>query len=155
MAIEQGLLQLVASDSGVQALVPNDAAGNPQLYFILAPKGSVVPYIVLSRVATTDVYTTAGATGLRAALFQIDCYATSYYASRAISLAVREVLQSFSGNLPDTDKTVVAAVFIEKDWDFPYEEGAKGFVYRALLQFRIWTNDDSYVDTTVVRGGNF
>jgi hypothetical protein len=47
------------------------------------------------------------------------------------------LLESYMGNLPDTDATPVSAVLTEKDWDMPYEEGGKGFVYRALLEFRI------------------
>jgi len=139
MAIEQGLFQLITSDSNVNAFVGASA------YWILAPKGAIVPYIVLSRVATTDVYDTNGATGFRGALFQVDCYATDYYTSRSIALAVRSLLESYAGNLPDTDETAVTAVFTEKDWDMPFEEGSgKGFVYRALLQFRIFHYDNSF-----------
>lgn len=130
--IEQGLYELINADESIDALING-------VYWILAPKGAVVPYIVLSRVTTADVYTTAGATGTRSALFQVDCYATDYYTSRSIALAVRQLLESYKGTLPDADSTVVAAVFTEKDWDLNFEEGAsKGFVYRALLQFRVW-----------------
>jgi hypothetical protein len=147
--IEQGLYQLIESESAIDALING-------VYWILAPKGAVVPYIVLSRVATSDVYTTAGATGMRAALFQVDCYATDYYTSKAIALAVRQLLESYQGNLPDDDATAVTAVLTEKDWDLPYEEGSsKGFVYRALLQFRIWYYDESFVMVDFVEGGTF
>jgi hypothetical protein len=153
--IEQGLLQYVGSDSAVKSLVPNDAAGNPQIYWILAPKGAVLPYIVMSRIATGDMYTTKGATGFRDGLFQVDSYASTFYTARAIALAVRKVLQSFQGNLPDADSTAVNAVFTEKDWDVPYEEGGKGFVFRALLQFRVWYYDASTEITDVLQGAQF
>ena len=147
MAIEQGLLQLLTSDTDV-----NDLVGT-KVYWILAPKGAAVPYVVLSRVTTNDVYDMNGATGFRNGLFQVDCYATDYYTSRAISLAVRQILESFIGNLPDTATTAVAAVFTEKDWDMPYEEGSKGFVYRALLQFRIHHYDASFLIPTNENNG--
>ena len=127
--IEKGLLQLVASDSGVSTLV------NGKVYWILAPKGSAVPYVVLSRVTTKDSYDMVGDTGLREGLFQADCYATDYYGSRAISKAVWNLLKSYRGTLPDSTK--VQATFLDKDWDMPYQEGARGFVYRALLHFRV------------------
>jgi hypothetical protein len=130
--IEQGLYQLITADSSITSL----ATGG--VYWILAPKGAIVPYIVLNRVATTDTHTVDGAIGLRGALFQVDCYATTYYAARAISVAVRSLIGSYTGNLPDTDSTDVDGIFTEKDWDMPYEEGAKGFVFRALLEFRVW-----------------
>ena len=134
--IEQGLLQYITANAGVQALVAK------KVYWVLAPKGSsaaaVLPYIILSRVTTKDFYTTQGATQTREALFQVDCYATDFYGSRAIAHAVRSLLEGFKGTLPDVDSTVVQAIFIDKDWDMPYQEGGpKGFVYRALLQFRI------------------
>jgi hypothetical protein len=153
--VEQGLYQLIESDGDIDALVNG-------VYWILAPKGAVVPYIVLSRVATTDVYTMNGATGTRSALFQVDCYATDFYTSRSIALAVRELLESYRGNLPDVNATAVAAVLTAKDWDMPYEEGSgKGFVYRALLQFRVWYYDTAVSVapapdlTTVIEGGKF
>jgi hypothetical protein len=153
--VEQGLYQLIESDGDIDALANG-------VYWILAPKGAVVPYIVLSRVATTDVYTMNGATGTRSALFQVDCYATDFYTSRSIALAVRELLESYRGNLPDVNATAVAAVLTEKDWDMPYEEGSgKGFVYRALLQFRVWYYDTAVSVapapdlTTVIEGGKF
>ena len=138
MAIEQGLYTLLTQDPGVSALVGN------KVYWILAPKGAVLPYIVVGRVATGDTYTMDGATGLRDGLFQIDCYATTFYASRQIALAARVLLESYTGNLPDVNATPVTAVFTEKDFDFPYEEGGLGFVFRALLQFRIWHQDTAY-----------
>ena len=129
--IEHGLLQLVAQDSGVSALV------GAKVYWILAPKGAVVPYVVLSRVVTKNFYDMTGATGLQEGLFQIDCYATDFYASRAISKAVRDLLKSYRGTLPEMDNTRLQAAFIDKDWDLPYQEGSKGFVYRAMLHVRV------------------
>jgi Protein of unknown function (DUF3168) len=155
MAIEQGLYALLTQDPGVSALV------STSVYWILAPKGASLPYVVLNRVATNDVYDEDGASGFRNALFQIDCYATSFYPARAISLAVRTLLESYRGNLPDVNATPVSAVITEKDWDMPFEEGGKGFVYRALLAFRIHHYDTSLPVSTpsnpeaVIDGGTF
>jgi hypothetical protein len=154
MAVEQGIYELVNADSGITALANG-------VYWVLAPKGAVVPYLVLSRVATGDTYTMDGSTGFRDGLFQVDCFATDYYTSRSISLAVRQLLESYRGNLPDANSTAVCGVFTEKDWDMPYEEGAKGFVYRALLQFRVWYYDSAVSIAagpdlaTVIDGGSF
>ena|SRR5437763_5061086 len=130
--IEQGLFQLVTADSGVSALVGN------KMYWVLAPKGGVIPYIVATRVATSDIYTMAGTTSLRNTLIHLNCFATDYYSSRAIAKAVRNVLQNYHGTLPDTNATVTKAVFTEMDYDQQYEEGGKGFVFQAMLEFRMW-----------------
>lgn len=110
------------------------------VYWILAPKTSVLPFVVLSRVTTNDAYTTDGPTGFREGIFQVDCYAGTYYQAQQIADAVREALWNYTGTLSDTDSTVVNAVMLSKDWDMPYEEGAApvGFIYRKLLEFRIW-----------------
>lgn len=129
--LEKGLYQLVTQDSGVSALV------GTSVFFILAPKGTPLPFIVISRVTTSDCYDMDGATGFREGLFQFDCYASDFYTSRAISLAVRQLFENYRGILPGTDPVSVSAVITDKDWDMPYEEGGKGFVYRALLEFRI------------------
>jgi hypothetical protein len=135
--MEKGLYMLIAQDSGVAALVNN------RVYFILQPKGTGVPSVVLSLVATKDLYDTTGCTGLREALWQVDAYAADYYSCRATSRAVRLLLESFTGNLPDADATQVIAAFIEKDWDMPYESGGKGFVFRSLLEVRLHYYDTS------------
>jgi len=139
--IENGLFQLVTSNPAIQAAVGVDANGVGKGYWILAPQGASLPMLVFSRVGTTDYYAMAGATGLREGLFQIVCYSTSYYGSRAVAETVRKLLQDYIGTLPDTDATVVNAVFIEKDFDDRYEEGSKGFIYGAYLQFRVWFYD--------------
>lgn len=141
MGIEQGLFQLVQSNGALASLVL--MTNGKGVYWILAPKGAAIPMIVLSRAATTDEYTYAGATGFRNSIFQIDCYGSTYYQSHDIANAVRELLQDYKGTLPDSVSTVVASVQTIKDWDMPYEEGVSqtGFIYRAMLQFRIWYND--------------
>jgi hypothetical protein len=148
MAIEQGLFQLVTSDTNVcQALAVDPPPANNSCFWIQAPKGGKLPFIVLSRVATGDTYTMNGATGFRDGLFQANCFATSYYQARSISLVVRQLLESFAGNLPDVNQTAVDAVFTEKDFDLQYEEGGKNWVYQAVYQFRVW-----YYETALTVG---
>ncbi len=141
MAIEQGLFQLITSDTAVKTAVGADANGTTRAFWILARQGSAVPFLVLSRVATSDTYAMAGSVNFRDGLFQVVTYASDYYTSRSISAVVRQLLENFTGALPDG--TVVSSVMVQKDWDMPFEEGAKGFVYGAYLQFRVWYRDSA------------
>jgi hypothetical protein len=141
LVIEQGIFQLVSQNSGVQAAVGSDANGTTKAFWILAPQGAILPFLVFSRVATTDTYAMSGSMGFREALFQVVCYATTYYASRSVAEVVRKFLENYTGTLPDTDSTVVNAVLIEKDWDDKYEAGSKSFIFGAYLQFRVWYYD--------------
>ena len=132
-------------------------------YWILAPKGAVVPYIVLSRVATSDVYTMNGATGTRSALFQVDCYATDYYTSRSIALAVRQLLESYRGNLPDAETYGSCSRVDRKRFGHAVRRRQQQRVrfQIALLQFRVWYYDTAVAVapapdlTTVIEGGRF
>lgn len=162
MAIEQGLLQFLGAAAAVRALVPNDVAGTPQIYWMLQPKGTKPPYIVLSRITTNDVYTYAGSAGIREGLFQVDCYtdskagtSTGYYNDRKVAAAVRGVLDSFQGNLPDTDSTAVQSILTDKDFDMPYEEGATGFLFQTVQIFRVWYSEEALTISEFVQGGNF
>lgn len=133
--IEKGLYELLTQDTGVSTLVGS------RVFYILAPKGSPVPFIVVSRVVTNDGYAMSGHIDLMEGLFQFDCYAADFYTSRGISAAVRALLKDYRGTL--SDGTTISASLIDKDWDMPYEEGGKGFVYRALLSFRFHYYDES------------
>jgi hypothetical protein len=134
--VEQGLLEILQTNSAITALV--NTANGQGVYWVLAPKNASVPYIVLSRVTTQDTQAFQGSLGFRGALFQVDCYGITYYQSRKIAAAVRGILEGYHGTLPDADATSVASILTTKDWDMPYEEGGKGFIYQALLEFRVW-----------------
>ena|ERR1035441_3896526 len=133
----KGLYMLLTQDAGVSAIV------GKRVYYILQPKGTIVPSIVLSCVSTSDLYTMSGITGFREGSWQVDCYASDYYSSIGLQSAVRSLLENYMGNLPDTDATPVTATFIDKAWDMPYEEGSKGFIYRSLLGVRFHYYDTS------------
>ena len=83
--IEQGLFQLVTQNPTIAAAVGADANGTTRAYWILAPQGAQIPFLIFSRVATSDTYSMAGPMGFRDGLFQIVCYSTTYYGSRTIA----------------------------------------------------------------------
>ena len=142
MAIEQGLFQLITSNTAVKTGVGLDKNGvAAKAFWVLAPQGTAVPFLVLSRVSTNDTYTMAGSANFRDALFQVVAYASTYYPSRNVADTVRRAIENFKGTLPDTDATVVSSIVIEKDFDMNYEEGSLGFIYGAFLQFRVWYRD--------------
>lgn len=133
----KGLYMLLSNDPGISSFV------NGRVYWILQPKGTSVPSVVLTVVSNKDLYAMSGNAGLQEALVQIDCYGAAYYDAAGTALAVRGLLEDYVGNLPDTDATAVIATFIEKTWDMPYEEGGKGFIYRTLLEVRFHYYDHS------------
>ncbi len=134
MAIEQGIYTLLTEDATLTALTSN-------VFWVMAPKAATFPLVILGWVSTDDTVVFNGDLGFRNGLLQVDCYSSQYYNSRLVATAVRDLLKSYSGTLPDVNSTVVAGVVQTKDWDMPYEEGAVGFVFRSMLEFRIWYRD--------------
>ena len=137
MSFTKGLYELLAADPGTSAIVGN------RIYFIHQPKGTSVPSVVMSNIATNDFYSLSGNTGLREGIWQFDCYAADYYSANALQLAVRALLENYVGNLPDAGATAVISSIITKSWDLAYEPGSKGFIFRSLLEVRMHYYDDS------------
>jgi hypothetical protein len=139
--IEQGLYQLITQNAAVQAAVGLDVNGVAKAYWVLAPQGASLPFLIFSRVGTTDLTTVDGPLGIREGLFQLVCYAPNYYTSRTVASTLRDLLITYTGTLPDADATVVKSIIIDKDWDAHYEEGNKSFIFAAYLQVRVWYYD--------------
>ena len=97
--IEKGLFRLIQTDANVATLVTT--TNGTGVYWILLPKGAAVPCIILSRVATDDTYAMSGTMKFRGALFQVDCYAASFYQSSELADIVRHLLESFRGTLAE------------------------------------------------------
>jgi hypothetical protein len=125
--LHEGLYQKLVGDSGVNAIV------NGRVYFQLQPKGTSVPSVVIQQATSEDVYHTKGASGFRFVGVQFDSYGANYTQAVQTSNAVRVLLQSFKGVLPDG--TSVDGSVVRRDVDLPYEQGPgeRGFVYRRML----------------------
>lgn len=131
--LEAGVYQLLRDDPGVKALI----AG--RIYGGRLPKDPTNPSVVYNVVVTGDVYSVAGATGFRNKRIQFDSYASEYTDSVKTSDAIRSVLKSFKGVLPDG--TFVNGCIVVRDMDFPYEPGTTGYVFRRLLEVDFWYQD--------------
>jgi len=124
--IEAGIYQYLIADPGVSSWVSGRVFGSR------LPKNCTLPAIVWTVIHTQDLgYTTQGASGLRKKAFQFDSYALAYGDSVKVSDAIRSILQSYSGILPDGSS--VNGCIITQDMDMPYEPSASGQVQRHLL----------------------
>src|SRR4051812_1058894 len=113
--LHEGLYQLLSGDSGVNALVSG------RVYQQLQPKGTAVPSVVMQQATSEDVYTTKGASGFRFIAIQFDSYGANYTQAVQTSNAVRALVQSYKGVLPDG--TVIDGSIVRRDIDLPYEPG--------------------------------
>lgn len=81
-------------------------------YWVRAPATATRPFIVLNRVNGIRDYHMQGASGYIASRVQIDCYADTYSATKAIA---RSVISSLSGHSGGS----IQAIFIESERDLP------------------------------------
>jgi hypothetical protein len=127
MPVEVGIYQRLRDDAGVSAWVSGRIFGSRM------PKNATLPAVVWTVVSTTDLgYSTQGASGLRVKRFQFDSYAKEYMDSVKLSDAIRSILQSYSGILPDGSS--VNGCVVVSEMDFPYEPSASGYVQRHMLE---------------------
>jgi hypothetical protein len=132
--ILNGLFEILTTTPGVASILapsPNSPAGTG-VYFSLAAKGTLRPYLVITVVSSAPADKTfEGSTALVAARFQFDSYADDQLTARALIKAVRELLEDFAGPLPEG--TMLTMINVNDDLDGPYEQGGKGYLYRCIL----------------------
>lgn len=134
--MEEALTQFLLAQAGLTALVGTSPA---RVTWGRRAQGSPLPAVVLHVISRTHGYTMAGDTGTRPQRIQVDCWAATYAAAKAVA---RQVTAALSGA-----KTTVGAVeflggFKESERDsFEQGEGAD-VLHRCSMDFIIWTRED-------------
>jgi hypothetical protein len=132
-------LTLSPAAAAVQAQLPslpkiNNVAQFP-VYFSRADKQPPASYIVIHTVdAPPASHSMDGPSALSEGEFQFDSCAPDQPTAQALSLAVKEALQNFSGAL--SDGTTIQFYEVTMDADEPYEVGGGGYVFRRLLRLK-------------------
>jgi Na+-transporting NADH:ubiquinone oxidoreductase subunit NqrA len=129
--ILQGLWTLLTTTPAVKKLL-----GAPtNVFFSLAQKQALAPYVVLHVVnAPSAENTLDGSSALTEGEIQFDCYANDQPTARTLAQTVRNLVQDFTGALPDG--TVMQFSDVTMNADDPYELGGGGYVFRAILRVR-------------------
>ncbi len=130
MAIDAAVYQLLRDDAGVSALIGSGASA--RVYPQLLPHGQTLPACVFQMVDVDPVHASGTTVALRAAEYQITCYASTYEAAVGLADQVRDALSRHSGTV---DGTVIQEVFYEQEQD-TYEFDTSKF--GRLMRFRIW-----------------
>jgi hypothetical protein len=133
--LEIGLYQKLRDDVGIGSPPSGGVVSwvSGRVFWGRTPDNVTLPAIVMTVVTTSDLgYTYQGASGLRKKMIQFDSYATKYTDAVKVSDAIRSLLQSYSGILPDG--TSVNGCVVVGDRDMGLEPGTTGFVYRRMLE---------------------
>lgn len=91
MAIEEAIHTTLIGDATLAALV------GTRVYNLRLPQKPTYPGVTLARVSTDEDLAHDGPTGYETARFQIDSYAATSAAVRAVANAVRDALNGLSG----------------------------------------------------------
>ena len=81
-------------------------------YWTRAPQTAVRPFIVLNRIDGIANYHYQGASGYVSSRVQIDCYADTYTAAKALARSVEALLSGHTGG-------IIQAIFLESHRDLP------------------------------------
>jgi hypothetical protein len=127
--MEEALLARLLAATSVAALVGDRGAWDER------PGGDLFPSLMLSLVTPGRAYTHDGAHGLQSPLVQIDCFATTPDAAKALATAVVLVLEP---------ATTIGGIIFQRS----FLEGARSFepedlpggirVFRRILEMRLW-----------------
>jgi hypothetical protein len=137
VAVLGGLFAQLEATPSVTSLLSNSAA----IYFSLAQKGAVAPFLVLHLVDGPPAGSTLdGVSNMIEGIFQFDSYANDQLTARKLSQAVRDALKNFLGD-PLEDGTVIQFVDVLTDMDDPYEVGGEGYIFRSVLRLQAFYNE--------------
>jgi hypothetical protein len=75
------------------------SAGAPAVYPVRLPQAPALPAVTYLDVSAVDDLNTSGASGLRFARVQIDCWASTYASGKAVLAEVRRALHSLTGSM--------------------------------------------------------
>jgi len=124
--IEAGLHGFLTDDTDIAAIVAT------RVYPIILPQNPTMPAITYQRISTPRVSSTTGPSGLASPRIQVDCWAETYAAVKALSDTVRTAVDGYSGTM---DTFTVYGVIVESEQDL-YEPDA--VYYRTSLDLIIW-----------------
>jgi len=133
---EESILAHLKAQSGITALV------STRVYGMLIPQNATLPCIVVTKISTPRIVThqTSGATGdLISPRYQFDAWAETHSSAKAITEALRGVMNGKTGTVGSggTTTTIRAAIANEEapTWE------AEAELYRSRSEYIIWMEE--------------
>jgi hypothetical protein len=134
--IEQAFFARLAGFAGLAALV------GARIYPVLAPEAAAAPFVVYQRITGERIDSLSGPSGMATPRFQVDVYATSYAASRAIAEQVRLALDNFRGTQSyPGGSTHIRFIALADERDLIEQDVKPAPLYRASMDFTIFHDE--------------
>jgi len=129
--IENGIVDRLKTDTAVKAIV------DARIYSLLAPQNAAKPHITYQRVGTDRDRHLQGPSGLVRGTFQLDCWASTMDAARALADAVRLRLDNFFGTLNNHEVQRIKLTNEMDNWEFQ-SSGGENIIGRVTHIYDVW-----------------
>jgi hypothetical protein len=128
--VTEALIARLLETSGVSALVAN------RVWPGVVPQGSPLPAVVVNLISGAPEYTDDGETDISSARVQVDAWALTFDAAKAVSRATKAALSGFAGT---QDAVTFHFVMIDTERD-DREPGSNAAQYRfrTSVDFIVW-----------------
>ena len=134
--IEQGLVKLIQSNSGVQAVLASGTPGiSPGGYLDALPKDEPLPSWIYRVISIVPQYGLLGQPGLTFMRYQVDCFSYDRPGVVNLTKAIFSALSGYKGTLSDPDSTGVDSVFWSDEMDFDFDPNSR--IFRRMIEFEI------------------
>jgi hypothetical protein len=126
--MEEALIAYLLAHSPLAALV------GTRIRPVIAKQGERFPCVVVTTVSHLAEYATQGPVSLADSRVQVDCYAETFAASKAVARAAKARLsgQRFTSGGVEFQQ---CAVIAERS---SYQDGAEVKLHRTSIDFRVW-----------------
>ena len=132
--IETVIYTILTGASGITDLT------STRIYPVYVPQDAVMPVLTYQELSAQREYTVDGSIGMVSARYQINCWASNYSGARALSEAVRDAMEDYSGTV---NTRYIHTIFLEDEGDIsslnPGNEKIKRIGKR--LDFLVWYNE--------------
>ena len=126
--IEKAIRSILVNDSTVKAITTRCYPGK-------IPQNPEYPLIVYHKVTGMRDHHLQGPSGLAHPRFQVEAWATTYDAAKALANAIRGALDGYKGTV---GAVAIGSILIESERDV-YEEAVS--CHRVIMDFFVWHSE--------------
>ena len=126
--IEKAIRSILIADTAVKAITNRCYPGK-------IPQNPEYPLIVYYKVTGNRDHHLQGPSGLAHPRFQVEAWATTYDAAKALANAIREALDGYKGTV---GAVAIGSILIESERDV-YEDAVS--CHRVIMDFFVWHSE--------------
>ncbi len=121
-------MAMLLADTGLAAQV------GTRIHWQIAAQNTAKPYVVLTRISSSDAITYRDVAVITESRVQVDCYALTYLGAKQVARAVKAALNGKGGGLAAT----IDRVFYDTERDLFEEAATPDKLHRVSADYRVW-----------------